>query len=307
MASKSVKSPAVSVVISTQLRELASRLAPESKSPDTLLRKVGKPNLDSLGSWFEGRLTKFIAGEEDQIDGEGESKAVKPPSKAAAGEIGPFSHYSAITSNQGEGQLSRAVSTYDLGDGYQRAQGGSRPSSATGSRNQLQPFSQAPPSSAQSNPLPYAPAQSAQIDPPWQPSEVQRPSISRRESATSDYGEQIQSKLAPAVDMPSWGTSYDFGESADMHTDEAPGEYINPMMAYNPNPVSAAPLARANTSSQATAQEEDFEDDDDLGLGNASSRNKTPRPDAAPSGKPADTAKPAESPKVTPAQGAYHV
>ena len=65
-----------------------------------------------LGSWIEGRLTKFIAGE----DGDATPKPIAPVSKdqKSEGPVGPFSHFSTI-SPAASGAVSRVESTGDFG------------------------------------------------------------------------------------------------------------------------------------------------------------------------------------------------
>ncbi|KAG2368595.1 Sec23-binding domain of Sec16-domain-containing protein [Suillus spraguei] len=82
-------------VLIEQLKGLAGRLigTPQmAKNGSWMGGKVNKPSLDSIGSWLEGRLTKFIAGEGDE--------ALPPPapSKSQVSSLGPFSHFSEISS-----------------------------------------------------------------------------------------------------------------------------------------------------------------------------------------------------------------
>jgi hypothetical protein len=51
-----------------------------------------RPSIDKIGSWLEGHLTKFIAGEGENSPRPEENKFNMQPSQ------GPFSHYSAISS-----------------------------------------------------------------------------------------------------------------------------------------------------------------------------------------------------------------
>lgn len=74
--------------------------------PNLALKRGAKPNLDKIGSWFEGRLTKFIAGDE------GEAQPEKAPSGGV--EVGPFSHYSTITPEAATQVSSRTPSLYDV-------------------------------------------------------------------------------------------------------------------------------------------------------------------------------------------------
>lgn len=82
-------------VLIEQLKGLADRLigTPQmAKSGSWIGGKVNKPSLDSIGSWLEGRLTKFIAGEGD------EPSPPPAPSKSQVSSLGPFSHFSEISS-----------------------------------------------------------------------------------------------------------------------------------------------------------------------------------------------------------------
>lgn len=92
---------------------------------DLLERLTGIPSIDpsagigmrkgksgaSLGSWIEGRLTKFIAGEDE----EGAPKPVPKEVKAAVA-VGPFSHFSTISPSPSV-SVSRAASSVDVNDG----------------------------------------------------------------------------------------------------------------------------------------------------------------------------------------------
>ena len=76
-------------------------------------RRAPKPGLDKLGSWIEGRLTKFIAGDEPDA---------KPASKPAPAQgdvpVGPFSHFSTISPNPSM-PITRATSSTDMsGNGH---------------------------------------------------------------------------------------------------------------------------------------------------------------------------------------------
>lgn len=76
------------------LKQLADRLlgSPHiDKSTSWIGGKVNKPSLDSIGNWLEVRLTKFIAGEGNEI-----SPSASEYSKAQF--AGPFSSYSSISS-----------------------------------------------------------------------------------------------------------------------------------------------------------------------------------------------------------------
>ncbi|KAH0830581.1 Sec23-binding domain of Sec16-domain-containing protein [Lanmaoa asiatica] len=76
------------------LKQLADRLlgSPHiDKSTSWIGGKVNKPSLDSIGSWLEVRLTKFIAGEGNETS--------SPASEFSKAQFtGPFSKYSSISS-----------------------------------------------------------------------------------------------------------------------------------------------------------------------------------------------------------------
>ncbi|KAG8217541.1 Sec23-binding domain of Sec16-domain-containing protein [Butyriboletus roseoflavus] len=76
------------------LKRLADRLlgSPHiDKSTSWIGGKVNKPSLDSIGSWLEVHLTKFIAGEGNETS--------PPASEVSKAQFtGPFSSYSAISS-----------------------------------------------------------------------------------------------------------------------------------------------------------------------------------------------------------------
>ena len=71
-----------------------------------------------MGSWIEGRLTKFIAGDEDQ--------AAPPKAEPVKGApVGPFSHFSTISPSP-SGEVSRSQSTVDFGQNLNLSAGASR-------------------------------------------------------------------------------------------------------------------------------------------------------------------------------------
>ena len=95
------------------LEDLLERLSGEpSVAPTKGQRTVGLRKAKSsatLGSWIEGRLTKFIAGEEEG-DAKPQGLTVKKE-----GVVGPFSHFSAITPSPApSAPVSRAVSSVDM-------------------------------------------------------------------------------------------------------------------------------------------------------------------------------------------------
>ncbi|CCM02366.1 uncharacterized protein FIBRA_04461 [Fibroporia radiculosa] len=103
----------VSPTFAAQLRGLSDRLvaAPQiDKSGSWIGSKVSKPSLDTIGNWLEGRLTKFIAGEDSPL----------PPDASQKGRqqafSGPFAHYSTISSASTSAAPSPQQSRIDLTD-----------------------------------------------------------------------------------------------------------------------------------------------------------------------------------------------
>lgn len=90
-----IPSPSHTLTFVNHLRELSERISGTGavdKSGSWISRTVAKPTLDGLGSWFEGRITKFVAGE-------GEESASAPPVAAPdpSQQVGPFSHYAPVS------------------------------------------------------------------------------------------------------------------------------------------------------------------------------------------------------------------
>jgi hypothetical protein len=114
-----------------QLKELSERLSGTSQdaSANSWISKVAsKPTLDGLGSWFEGRLNKFVAGEGgDDLSAAGIASAAsaaasRQPSQAGdkSTAVGPFSHFSAVAStpSSARSSLDRARSSANISSSY---------------------------------------------------------------------------------------------------------------------------------------------------------------------------------------------
>lgn len=107
-ASKLVKTgpPVLASHHLTSLEDLLERLtgSPSIEPAKGLSarKQPTKPGLDKIGSWIEGRLTKFIAGEDDSSTSTSAPKAISTVKGAAAvgGAVGPFSHFSTISPAQ---------------------------------------------------------------------------------------------------------------------------------------------------------------------------------------------------------------
>ncbi|KAL4402330.1 COPII vesicle coating protein [Malassezia pachydermatis] len=80
--------PILTSALQAQLHELSSRLNGQHLAGQSWSKKLQRPTLDGVWGALEGRLTKFIAGEEA-----GQKEAVKSTETT----VGAFTHYSAIT------------------------------------------------------------------------------------------------------------------------------------------------------------------------------------------------------------------
>ncbi|THH10201.1 hypothetical protein EW145_g1508 [Phellinidium pouzarii] len=90
-------SPYLSQLFSDQLKELSNRIAgnPEfDKTNSWIGGKIAKPSLDSIGDWLGGTLSKFVEGKVDNPP----AVAGEHPSQKSPAYAGAFSHYSAISS-----------------------------------------------------------------------------------------------------------------------------------------------------------------------------------------------------------------
>jgi hypothetical protein len=287
--SKSFRSPNPAMVaVTRQAETLSGRIAGIAVTA-VATKKGGKPNLENLGSWFEGRLTKFIAGDEAT-----EEKPTKPTTSKDSSDkaaIGPFSHYSAISSPNAAPSLSRS-STYDPASQPSMVPGphAYRSGSAASYRpRQPSQLSMQRPTSAMS----YRPQEQHAFPEMTRISSrvTEQDGIdSRRGSELNDTQTQVDPSATavsetqaeePRYQMPSWGQSYDEPEQAEGQAEgdygaeaASDGSFINPMQTFM-SPMAPAPSYEPQTTSAAMerpAYEDD--DDDDLGLGNTSHKQR---------------------------------
>lgn len=98
------------------LEDLNERLTGTPSANPARLIGGQKTSKAGLGSWIEGRLSKFIAGEEDG------SAPVKPIASANKSDVaGPFSHFSTI-SPAASGAVTRTASTVEFSGALNSAQ-----------------------------------------------------------------------------------------------------------------------------------------------------------------------------------------
>lgn len=258
------------------LEDLQERLTGEpSIKPANLFgaRKQGpKPGVNKLGSWIEGRLTKFIAGEEDN---QGPFKAdlaakAKGKESSAAAPVGPFSHFSTISPGPSN-PVTRRPSTADVRNGSLNIDHDSRRTSPSIGHHQSSPSS----SSSQYGGDQYAARGAAGGYGGYQP---YAPDEAEADEAT------------PHALEPSGA-----GDDDDV-------ELLNPMAAMS---LGAARQTQDDYApSQSHRRDEPDDDEDDLGFGNSGlSRNRTPMPVEGSSGSQAAGTKeePARAAVATPA------
>lgn len=287
-------------------------------------KKGGKPNLENLGSWFEGRLTKFIAGDEEAEAKPAQPAATKDTAPAAA--VGPFSHYSAISSPNATPSLTRS-STYDptahqsIVPGPHTYRSGSAASYRPRQPSQL---SMQRPTSAMSyraqDQVPELTRIASHITEQdgfgsRQEFEPEPASETAERSTASEQDSAIQQGEEPtaAYQMPTWGQSYDEPAAKDEDSTDAEvtdegssAAFINPMQAF------MTPMAAGTTTPSYGPQAipppafDDDEDDDDLGLGNSSGKKPSVQaekeaPSTEDKGKSAYEPAPKKAAAVTPA------
>ncbi|KAF8312026.1 hypothetical protein DL93DRAFT_2082714 [Clavulina sp. PMI_390] len=257
-------------------QELTNRLAGNAKNTSWISRTIKKPSMDSLSTWSRSAFTKFIEGEESAPIPEEEQPVEKPV-------VGPFSHYSEISS----ATTSRLPSPTESTNGFSMNDGRSSPppfraGSAIGSR--VPPPPSAPDRAASA--MGYM--RTARASPPLRAGYSAGPGVTNFAQAYGSNG--INGSAAnPSVFTPPpaassygngwWGASNgDEVEEAEGPTPTASsfnpsqeeGSFVSLMDSYTP-----APSATITPSRSSSARQNDFDDDDDdLGLGNASSRPK---------------------------------
>lgn len=251
------------------LEDLQERLTGEpSTKPANLIggrKQGGKPGVNKLGSWIEGRLSKFIAGEEDT---EGPIKAAPPVKgkEASGAQVGPFSHFSTISPGPSN-PVTRRTSTADVRNGQLGVDVDSRRTSPSiGHRQGTSSSASSMYGGEQYQPGPNYGG--------YQP------------NAPADDGQSHEDDTPHALE-PSGSGDDDV-------------ELLNPMAGLS---LGSAQQSHNDYAPATTARRDELdEDEDDLGFGNtALSRNRTPKPADAPTearsaSQSAEPARPAPAP-----------
>lgn len=101
--------------LTDQIKALSGRLSAAplaDKGSSWIARKMPRPTLDNVWQTLEGRVHKFVAGDDEGSAENAGNGAVHSnmPNQA----LGPFSHYSSISPGGSSGSLSRVQSSNDL-------------------------------------------------------------------------------------------------------------------------------------------------------------------------------------------------
>ncbi|ORX36789.1 Sec23-binding domain of Sec16-domain-containing protein [Kockovaella imperatae] len=254
-ASKSVKNgpSLLPFALLSSVEDLVERLTgTPSANPANLLmpNKKSKTGVDKFGSWIEGRLTKFIAGEDDNTPASETktlpAKAKLTPKDAHGSTIGPFSHFSTI-SPAPSGPVTRATSTVD----FHSSLNGQLGVSAESERN---------------TPATLQGSWGQPLEPPSDTSSYSAYEPHTTGSSYSSWNDQPSNQYQPA------------GPTAQEDQDD---DLAGQMSYMNLGPSPEA--ARVNyTPRPVNLNAADGDDDDDLGFGNSAlSRSRTPRPKEA--------------------------
>ncbi|EIW59984.1 uncharacterized protein TRAVEDRAFT_45241 [Trametes versicolor FP-101664 SS1] len=265
-------SPFINVTFVEQLKGLSDRLtaAPQlDKSGSWIPGKMSKPSLDSIGNWLEGRFTKFIAGEGDSPRPE-ESHGMAQQQSTS----GPFANFSTISSATTSAYPSPHQSVTDLTE-MSNAPPPFRAGSALGARP---PSRSHVPINRASSAMDHARSPYGNGYAPSQGSDHLRPE-SGSHGDVSGFGHS-----KPPSTGSWWGASDSDAATPTASTfvtlDDQPSSSSSnsgfvslmddPMLSMTPTATKqqGSPLPRSNQYSLAE------EDDDNLGLGNSSSRSK---------------------------------
>lgn len=311
-----------------QLKILSDRLtaAPQlDKSGTWIGGKMTKPSLDSIGNWLEGRFTKFIAGDADSPRPE-ESKSMAQQQSYS----GPFANFSSISSATTSAYPSPHQSVTDLTEvppsappfRTGSAMGGRPPSRtqyqinrASSAMDHVRPFQRGASPIAR-----VASANAASLADGALPGQARgpygngyAPAPSHLRPDSNSHGDVSGQGHSKPPSTGSWWGASEMDASTPTATsfvslDEQPSSstsnsgFISLMDSVDSPMLSATPTGSRHHTASAPPpthrNELAFDDeDDDLGLGNTSSRKKA----ATENGEAADQAgsKEEDQPKPT--------
>ncbi|KNZ64280.1 hypothetical protein VP01_1044g3 [Puccinia sorghi] len=295
-----------------QIKTLSGRLSAAplaEKGSSWITRKMPRLTLDNVWQTLEGRVHKFVAGDDDDGSNPVASKSIGPSSQNSK-VLGPFSHYSSISPESVSGTVSRVQSSNDLGQiSTQTTTSGlagpfhhnatlQRPSSGAGYSPSY--YSKDPRRASPSNqyegstlsPVDYASfrGQTSSV-PPLHSYEHAAPAGSP--SSVPSPGETVTADNITTTSGGWWESSNSYGTPANNTSqpvfesiadtpiaDDGSG-FIDPMASFggpsfvSPGaPMRESPHPIAPSPSSRTQYDEDEED---LGFGNSSSRKQDKR------------------------------
>lgn len=265
-------SPYYTTTFIEQLEELHDRLV-EAPHADKTKAWISKPSVRSLNEWITGGLEKLIQGDEapqkvDQPQGK-KSLEVTPA-------IGPFSHYSAISSTTPSAHPSPSPSYANL---HSASSSIARTESASGYRPA--------PSHSSTLPTPAPPRAASAMDYPRGRASP-APKVSSAGAMTTSFRSPYQPAATTAepgsTDEPPrplyaqwWGESNDEGmtPTATSFSQESANEDQGNFISLMDSDPTLIPTASTTGNNNNNNHRNDFVDDeDDLGFGNSKPKKK---------------------------------
>jgi hypothetical protein len=172
-----------------QLKDLHDRLtgAPHGDKKNFLSKAITKPSMETFNTWIAGGLTKLIEGDEPTPQPQDQQAEAKPANGAT---LGPFSHYSAISSNAPSKSPSPAPSFTSvhgmstIPPPRTASTGGYRPST-----NGLGPMPSAPPPARSGSAIDYTQSINRKPSP--------RPKVLSANAATSTFLQAYENGSTP--------------------------------------------------------------------------------------------------------------
>ena len=288
-AASSKPSPYLTLLLADKLKEFSNQIIgdPElDRSKAWIGGKIAKPSLDGLGDWIGGTLSRFVAGEAETSQ-QAEDVASNNPVYAGA-----FSQYSNISSTNTSKSPSPAPSFVNGGTMTQGLPNSS--GSAAGLRNLASAFN---PVNRASSAWDYSRPESRKNTPPPRVASAaattttfaQSHSFSQAMDSYSSGFSNMENTNGSHLDQPEgqqsggwWEQTSTYGSTAATPTATS---FIKPEGPMTPSAdgfislMDSVPSFAPSTMSSYTATSgrqlaEDNLDDDDLGLGNSSSRRK---------------------------------
>jgi len=312
-ASLSRPSPYFTGVLIDQMRGLSDRIMGVThvdKAGSWMGGKIGKPSLDSIGGWLEGRFTKLVTGD---LDSPGMREEQHKPEERS-GFVGPFSQYSTISSTttstspspqssvtnlnvyapppprSGSSLSNRsALGVAPLVDRASSAMDYSRPkpspgprvasaSAATTTFAQSQSFGQAVSHYSAYSPLSNGDSSQDMMTP--------RPTL----ETTEEEGQEVTWWGSSSAATPTATSFVKLHDTSNAATSS--DGFTAPMDNASFSAAGSAPSTRQASFDQ-------YDDEEDLGFGNSKSRRKSVEDDATPdvgkNNKPANKPEPAKA------------